>query len=60
MNLKHRKKKPKLNIFFEGSNFVEIFNPNIKDPLTQFKITGPNGIQKVIDWEKKGRKVYEY
>ena len=36
------------NVFFiKGGHFFEIFNPAVKDPLSNCKLTGPHGIQKV-------------
>ncbi len=32
---------------FQGGNHFEIFNPTAKDPISNFKIVGSHGIQKV-------------
>lgn len=37
-----------MSLRIKGCNFNEIFNPSIKDPLSNFRIIGTNGIQKVI------------
>ena len=37
----------------QGGNFFEIFNPSLKDPLCNFKLTGPHGIQKVYAFSSK-------
>lgn len=40
--------------FLKGSNYFEIFNPSVKDPLSSFKLTGQHGIQKIFESELKG------
>jgi hypothetical protein len=38
---------------FQGGLYFEVFNPAVKDPLANFKVVGPHGIQKIYDKDVK-------
>ncbi len=39
---------------FQGGHYFEVFSPTVRDPIANFKVVGPHGIQKIYDKEVKG------